>query len=280
MRRTMMALLAVVTLAAACGTEGATGRAFASAFRYSYTPGGELLYATTTGMDMILDIDSGVPELDGRMTMEMAMHGLLEYGFAEGPDPDTVEITITQDIIDLSGSMAAPGFSEQLENDDIPDVPEVVLLLDAQGNVIDFLVGGQALPPGLLGDPSAFGPGGLGTGPPHAFPAFPDRPLSVGESWDTQITQEVFGVALTLEGHHRVVGEEDLRGRATVVIETTLTTSEATFNLHQIVQAMTEAPVLFGESDADEIQAAMDAMVAAGVNVSYTMEPTTTTSMT
>ncbi len=136
--------------------------------------------------------------------------GTVTYTVEDNSNTETKTIGIRADV---TGGNNLDGTFE--------DMPEVRFVIDSDGGLVEMLapgpevgIPGFVLPEALPG--SSRGYGGL----PFGFgPEFPDRPLDVGDSWTTTGPRGALaedGPQYTAE--HRVIGEETVAGRETIVI--------------------------------------------------------------
>ncbi len=249
--RLLLALLSFALAAAACG-QGAGTTGDTITLRYSYQPGDSLTYALTQQMTMAMTMtgagDIGVPgTLD--MNMDMDLVSRLEYEVDEGPNPETIRMTIGMTIIEGSGTIDTMGTTEEMSFDDILSEfgsMEIALILDAQGDVIEIVVGGHELPPGLFGDLGNTSGFGLGS-PEHIGPQFPDGPIEVGRTWNTEVVNTSFGIETRVVGEHRITGTEVVAGRDTYRIETITTTDPIVVDFEDLVNLITENAEAFGQ---------------------------------
>jgi hypothetical protein len=130
---------------------------------------------------------------------------------------------------------------------DLVEVPNLTIVVDEYGNLVS--VDGEEVPEDLpfFGDPFSnlgeFTSGGLGG---HFGPAFPDKPLAVGDSWSSTESDEIDGLgpAMTVTSSYKVVGTETQDGHEIFVIEFNTETSEVVLDLGEMFQQLFDA---FGE---------------------------------
>ena len=146
------ALLLLTVLAVACGTGGPEAGP-GVVMRYSYQPGDALSY----DLDAALDLDmtaSGNAEAAAGMdaSMVMSVKARLDLGFALGPTPDTVEITVAEDLLEGGARMTSEGREVFIPLDDLAAEmeQEAVIVVDPQGRPVSATVGGLALPAQFL----------------------------------------------------------------------------------------------------------------------------------
>lgn len=136
--------------------------------------------------------------------------GTLTYTVEEDSNTETKTIGVRADI---TGGNNLDG---PLEN-----IPEVRFVVDSDGGFVEILAPGPHVGiPGFVLPEAMPGSSRLYAGLPFGFgPPFPDRPLDVGDSWTTSGPRAAFaedGPHFTAE--HRVIGEETIAGRETIVI--------------------------------------------------------------
>ena len=207
--RLVLAIAALGLVASACGQDAGLSGEVVN-LRYAFQPGDSLVYNTDlqVEMEMTGTGDFGIPGgLD--MTMEMAMEARSTYDIAEGPDPETVRLSVGTTILDGSGTIEMLGMTQDIPFSEIMGEAaalDVEMVINAQGEIVDVLVGGQALPPGLLENLGGFG----GANPMSQLdptqllgPVLPDGPIEVGATWTTETTEELLGITTTNREHHR-----------------------------------------------------------------------------
>jgi hypothetical protein len=285
-RRAVVLVAAVTLFATACGSDpdsgrGAAGRGGGTFLRYAYQPGQVLAYDVDLSMDMTMKAGggsaaAGIPDTQ----MVMGVTERMELAFAEGPAPDTVEITTTQEILEGGAQMTVMGQTQFVPMRDLArdlDVTTVVVV-DAQGKVVEASVGGQPLPTQLLEEM-----GSAGTVNPlqplHLGPQFPDHGLALGDAWTTETSLDLFGLAVRQTADHRVVDTEEVLGRRTYRIDSRIDTETIDVDLGEMLTAMLQSPELFG-GDAAEIQMAADMLSGMDMDMRFriprsTMEMTT-----
>lgn len=279
--RTPFVLLALVVVAAACGEdEPATLTGEGVVLRYAYAPGDELTYQVTQEMTMAMEASeaSGAlgSGLDAAMTMDLTMQ--IDYAVAEGPDPETVEITIATTILDGSGSVESLGQVEEIPFDQLAaqNTAEVAVVLDARGNPISVEVGGESLPTDLLGDlQGATGLGDL-VAPQHMGPQFPEGPVEVGSSWTTDSESSTFGIDISTRADHEVVALEEVAGRTAYRIVSVVNTAGFEMSLADIMGALLGSGAALGDgADAAELEAAAEMLDAMGIDAVYRIADST-----
>jgi hypothetical protein len=269
------ALLLLTVLAAACGAGGPQAGP-GVVLRYSYQPGDNLSY----DLDAALDLDmtasgnsAAAPGMDASMVMSVTAR--LDLGFALGPTPDTIEITVTEELLEGGARMTSMGEEVLIPLDELAEAmeQEIVIVVDPQGRPVSATVGGLALPAQFLAGTAAFG-GSLLT-PQQFGPEFPETGLAVGVEWDTEQAADGLGMAFSQHGRHRVVAQEELEGRTVYRIDSEITTGAIHIGLAELMEALQQAPGLLGEADPAELEAGMAQFESIGVSVDITMEEST-----
>jgi len=279
--RLVLLLLSFALAAAACG-EGTGPAGEEVTLRYAYQPGDSLTYALTQQMTMAMTMTgSGAIGVAGTLdtSMDMDLVSRLEYEIDEGSDPETIRMTIGMTVVEGSGSIETMGRVEELSFDDILSeigTTEIEMILDAQGDVIEMVVGGHTLPPGLLGDLGDISVFGQIGSPEHIGPQFPDGPIEVGRTWETEVVNDRFGVEVRVVGEHRITGTEVVAGRDTYRIETVTTTDPIVIAFDDLVDLIAENAAEFGqEASAAEIEAAMAMFEILDIEMNYRIDRST-----
>lgn len=279
-RPALLALLALCMLAAACGEgDGADGEG--ALLRYAYRPGDALTYDVELAMNMTMT-SSGDSALTAAMdgTMAMDVTERLNLAFAEGPDPASVEITMTQELVEGGARMTVAGQEQFIPFDQLAAEiqNEVVVVVDPQGKLLSASIGGIPLPTQFLTDLS--GMAGNSMQPQQLGPEFPEEGLSVGEEWETSTSASILGMDITQTGRHRVDGEQEVLGRATYRIDSQITTGTITADLASMMAALRENPGLLGEMDSAELDAAFEQFASLGIGISFEIRESTTSMTT
>lgn len=274
-------LLALVLAFTACGSDPQTGGGGGDLYlRYAYSPGESLSYDVDMSMDMTMDA-SGAGNLGGSLDtrMLMSVEQRIDLEFAEGPQPDQIEIRMTQEILEGGAQMTVMGQTEFIPMEALAAELDTttVVVVDALGHVVTATVGGQPLPTDLLNE---FGSLGSGTmlQPQHLGPAFPEHGLAVGGSWKSTTDISLLGFDITQTSRSEVVGREQILGRDTYRIDTVVTTDPIEASLADLMEGMAASPELTGMSQA-ELDSIMELVEGMGVNVRYRI-PRTTIEMT
>ena len=270
----LLAALAVLTTA--CG-EGAIAEGDGPVLRYAYRPGDTLSYDVELATNMTME-SAGETALAAAMngTMAMEVTERLELAFAEGPDPASIQITMTQELLEGGARMVVLGQEQFIPFDQLAAnvESEVVVVIDPQGKLLSASIGGVPLPAQLLTDLSAM-TGGTSLQPQQLGPEFPVEGVSVGDEWETSTSAEVLGLGMTQTGRHRVAGEEEVLGRLTYRIDSQITTGKIVADLAGLIAALRESPELMGGADAAQVDAALAQFESLGVGMDFVMEEST-----
>lgn len=277
--RVRIALALVSALAAAaCGAEAAGPPDGARVARYAYQPGDSLTYDVEQGMSMTME-GTGDPSLGGMLdaAMDMSATAVIGYEFAEGPEPDTVEITITTTFVDGGATMTQLGRTEAIPLDQFSAgmASTVVVLLDAQGALLSAEIDGQPLPTELLNGLEGLG-GQTTSQPQHIGPEFPEEPVGVGSTWTTQQTAGAFGFVLEQRGDHAVVAEEVVDGRTTWKIESVVTTGATDVDLVEVLREIMESGTGAAGVDAEEMELSLSLFESLGMDMEMHLDESRT----
>jgi hypothetical protein len=238
---------------------------------YGYQPGTSLIYDLDQEMSMDMEASGEGASAAfgaGDMSMAMTVSQQLAYDLAEGPEPDTVSLTVTYEILDGSATITAAGQTQFLSFEDVAAqaaVPPVEVTLDSRGEVLDIMVGGESLPAELLDLGSGFGSTDLFQ-QPHLGPVFPDEPLEVGDSWEVDLSQSALGFDISQQAEYSIVAEERIAGRETLRIEGTVITDAVEISLADMLEALTETD-LEGAGAAGDLDAQM--FESLGIDIRY-----------
>ena len=251
------------------------------ALRLSYTLEPGTTFEYEVGIDQQIEMSAtgdasamGDEEIPGDASINLTGTTTFTHSVAEGPQPGTYEITISGDFTDLQITGTIDG--EPIGQTDIPDFAElepieVTIVVDEQGNVIvdDELFGDPLGGLGGFGDLAAPGmdPGQF-VGPP-----FPDRPVTVGDSWSETIESPVFmdGDPIVTQIENEVTAADTIDGHEVLVIETTSTTSMIEFDLAEFLVGFFQA--FIPEGATDEERAEIDA-IAEGLRFLFIIDET------
>lgn len=281
MRVRRIAFLALLVFVAACGA-GAPAEGGGVVFRYAYQPADTLSYEVELAMNMTME-SSGNAAYVGAMngTMAMDVTERLNLTFAEGPDPASIQITMTQELLDGGARMTILGQEQFIPFDELAAnmENEVVVVVDPQGKLLSASIGGIPLPAQFLTDLSGMG-GSTMLQPQQLGPEFPEEGLTVGEEWETTAAATVLGLEITQTSRHLVVGEEELLGRATYRIDSQITTGTIAADLASMIAALRENPGLLAEADSAEVDAAFAQFEALGIGIDFEMRESTTSMTT
>lgn len=276
MRSRCLMLLALLLLAAACG-QGVAADAGGSLLHYAYRPGETLSYE----MELVTGITSrsveGTSAPGSRdWSMDMRVTGRLDLAFSEGADPATIRIAMTQEVIDGEATMTADGQEQSIPLDQFTAglQNEVAVVIDPQGKLLSASIGGAELPAQFLTALSGLS-GSTTLQPQQLGPEFPAGPLRVGDEWQTTASADVLGLSITQAGRHRLAAEEQLLGRTTYRIESRVTTGPYSADLAGLLDALREAPALFGGADPEQLEAAFGQFADLGIALEFAMAEST-----
>lgn len=280
--RTLTLLSILALLVAACGDSGAgdittptTAEPEVEAMQLSYQLEPGTSYEYEVDLDQTIDMtasgdtsalgESGGEDLPGEMSLQIKGTSVFTHAVADGPEPGTLEITITGDFSGMEFSGTVDG--EPVESSEIPELAQmepidVTLVVDEQGNVIpDDQPGlGEDLLGGLGGLDMLDQFGGM-AGADFIGPPFTEDEVTVGDTWSK--TAEVPTLPdeepITTEIDSEVVGVEEVDGSEVFVIDTTNSTSAIDFDLAEFLVGFMTAFV--PEEMSEEEQAEIDSMV-------------------
>jgi hypothetical protein len=268
--RIAAALVGVLGIAAAaCSAATAAPPEGARNVRYAYQPGDSLAYDVEQGMSMTME-GTGDPSLGGMLdaAMDMSATATIDYDVAEGPRPDTIELTITTTFMDGGATITQMGRTEAIPLGQFVDgmASTMVLLLDPNGALLSAAIDGQPLPTELLNGFEGFA-GQTTSLPQHIGPEFPDEPIGVGSTWTTEQEVGAFGFSMEQRGEHTVVAEEVVAGRATWKIESVVTTGAAEVDLVDMLREMMEADAAAQGFDAEDMELSLSMFESLGVDM-------------
>ena len=266
-------------------TQGSEGQA--RVLSYAYQADTSLTYGFTMdmSMDMSMDMD-GVDDF-GEMTMAMDMAGMIGYDIGAGPEPGTVEMTVSGALSEFSfsdltvdGETMPPelmGDSGDIGIDEF--IPEMTAVVDATGNIISLSYGDVAVPTEVL---DSFGSGfsdptGMGLQNAIFGPELPIDEVRIGATWTTDDTQEVPGFGeISATTRHEIVGEESKAGRETIVIESVTKMDPIEVSFADLMEMMTDPAVLSAsgmtQAEIDEATFGADMMESLGMSFSMAID--------
>jgi hypothetical protein len=269
--RTALAPIAVFVLlaTAACGPETADDSPVvvenAKVLHYAYQPGDSLAYEVNQGVSLAMEGGGGAAMSAMDVTMDMSISTLLDYEFAEGPSPDLTEVTISTTLVGGGATMTSMGRTQTIPLTDLAGdlTPTMVLLIDPQGRLVEASVDGQVLPTELLNSFDSM-IGQSASQPQHIGPEFPADPIGVGSTWETEQSIDMFGLAITQRGEHAVVAEEEIDGRSTLRIDSTIRTGATRVDVMDVLQEMIASGMAeesgLSENDLELTMAMFDSM--------------------
>lgn len=215
---------------------------------YSYTTGPVYDLTQTQHIAVSMDGDPGVigdgVELPVVADVETTGSTELSYTVAEGPSPGTSEITVHAAFPEVSVEGTVNGepidpASDELGLGDMTPI-DFTVIVDELGRIV-ATPGSEDLGALFGGDLGSLGAGfGSATMTRPLGPAFPeDRPLTVGDTWADETSQELpGGSTLTVSATHEVVAADDLDGIPVLVIESTYRAGAATIDLGAMLGEM------------------------------------------
>ncbi len=196
----------------------------------------------------------------------MFMDATIDYSVADGPDPDTFEITLDTTL----GNFGLAGFEtisqgQELTAEDLgigldAFIPEITMVVDAQGNALSAEADGVPIPTDLMGGDFSGLTGNAGT---QLFgPAFPAEELTVGSTWTDQETTDIPGYGeWTITTENEVVAIDIIDGRETVVIQSKADAPPLVMDMSDMMAALNEmGPLLGDEYDTAELDQLMAGM--------------------
>jgi hypothetical protein len=252
---------ALALVAAACGSEAPTvennfgvlnqgDQGVLQVLAYNYQPDSTLTYGFS--MDTRMHTDMDFPGLGGagNMAMGMSMGGSLQYDVASGPQPDSMALTMRSNISSFeldNFTVDGQSMTSQLSAADLAALgdqnalPEVTVVVDERGEVLELQYGGTAMPTDLLG---GLGSGGFSdpTGMSLAGlfgPEMPADEVRVGAEWTVDTSQDIpFMGTLASSTHYWITGEEQYQGHDVLVIVSATTIDEVEIDLADMMEGM------------------------------------------
>jgi len=243
---------------------------------YALEAGQTLTYEVEMNQAISMAIDgdpTALAETEGEQVpeqMDITISGttMFTHSVADGPEPDTYEVTITGDFSNLEFSGTVDGEPITENGEELPDMAEmdpvdVTIVVDEQGNIITDETGmGEDLLGSLGGLDmlSQLGAAGAGTDQ-FVGPPFSEEEVTVGDTWSETVEIPTLPdddpISTTIESE--VVAAEELDGTEVFVIETTTSTSAIEFDLAELLIGFMTAFV--PEEATEEELAEMDALV-------------------
>ncbi len=224
---------------------------------YALAAGDDLTYAFAYDSSMSQTAFGDPPEgltLGGAITV--TAQGRIAYAIDQGPEPETL---VVQAVANGAQVVAEDGVPFEGETADPASWPTVEVIVDARGRVLDSLSDESVEIPGFLVQSPVHGQADM-TILPYAFgPTFPVNAVGVGDTWTTEqapfdcdageqdTTSPTCESESFVVGEHRVVREEVLNARSTVVVESTYT--EPPQPDVEVLSASNEATVWFDPVD-------------------------------
>ena len=200
---------------------------------------------TSTGDSAAIESE----DLPGNMTMRVFGPTTVTYQVADGPQPDTYELTITSDLSGLQFDAEVDG--APVERDELPEFADLepqatTIVVDKQGKPLEGAVPGMDDPfGGLFGDFDLGAMGDMGSqsmNPTQFFgPALPEEGIEIGDTWTETTEIPLFGddkaTTTVTSTFDRM---EELDGRDVMVIDTVVSSSEIEFDLAELLLALFE----------------------------------------
>ena len=128
------ALLSLTILCAACGAGGPEAGP-GVVLRYSYQPGDTLSYDLDAALDLDMTAAGNSAAAAGMdASMAMSVTARLDLGLALGPTPDTIEITVAEELLEGGARMTSGGREVLIPLDELAAELEqdVVVVVDPQ----------------------------------------------------------------------------------------------------------------------------------------------------
>lgn len=235
----------------------------AAVFAYSYAAGDAYTYdiSLSQHVAMITNVEGdpgmfGNADAPGNVDVNTDIDGTVKYELSEGPRADTTTLHISGsfDNVNVSGTVdGEPVTDQDVQSGTVPDlveVPETTIVLDKYGRPVS--VDGTTVPSDtqFFGDPFAMFGGLTSGGLDQPFgPEFPETPLSVGDSWTEEQTQDIPDTEQTVSTSvtYTVTGTDTIDGHDVMVIDFTATSSGAEIDLGQMFQALIEGFASMGQ---------------------------------
>lgn len=237
---------------------------------YSLAAGTEYTYDVEMTQNIVMTAEGsgssvGEEDFPGAADVQMTAKGTISYSVAEGPEPNTFEVTITGDFDDVTATGTVDG--EQIDSGDVPDFAELqpveaTVVVDEQGNII---------PDELNLDPTAGLLGGMenltdlpGANLAQFFgPPLGDDAVTVGQSWTSTVSTPGPGDEPTVTTTTGTVsGTDNVDGVEVFVIESTSETSPVEFDLAEFFVGLFSGflPASPSPEEQEELQALIDGL--------------------
>lgn len=252
-------------------------------FSYGYGDVDQLTYDASITGDISFDADFGGESIKDSGTM--FMDAVIDFSVADGPDPDTFEITVGTTM----GTFGMAGFDtisqgQELTAEDLgvgldAFIPEITMVVDSQGNALSAAADGVPIPTDLMGGDFSGLTGNAGT---QLFgPAFPADQLTVGSTWTDEETTDIPGFGpWTITTENEVVATDVIDGRQTVVIQSSAKAPALEMNMADMMAALDEVGPLLGDeydtAELDQLMAGMFDEMEMDIRMEMTTLKTTT----
>jgi len=273
--RTRILLAAFALALAGCGSAATTtteanqpttttrSEVPAAVFAYSYTAGDSYTYdislAQHIAMTTKVEGDPGMfgnADAPSNVDVDTNIDGTVVYDLSAGPEADTTTLHISGifDNVSVEGTVdGEPVTDADVQSGTVPDlveVPDTTIVLDKYGRPVS--VDGTTVPSDsqFFGDPFALFGGLTSGGLDQPFgPEFPDHPLTVGDSWTEEQSQDIpdTGQTVATSVTYTVTGTDTIDGHEVMTIDFTASSSGADIDLGQMFQALMEGFASMGQ---------------------------------
>ncbi len=230
-------------------TSAAFGTVQAQRLSYAYEDVETVEYLLSIDQTVAMHNDGDVPpDESGDLPVDVAIHSVLEgpirYETSPGPEPGTTRIRIVTELTDVSVEGTVDGVpADGTEGlDDVGAIApiDVTVVVDDQGTIVSVDGDEFGDVSGFLGNQGTAGLGFVGNqqlGRPVG-PAFPDQPVTIGDSW-TEVTEtEGPDGPIVTTATHTLVATETVDGTDVVVVESSYETEEIEMDLGRLLRDM------------------------------------------
>ena len=226
------------------------------ALTYRYQPDSQLAYRVQVDQEISIhaegdagSVGTGELPLDG--DVQTAVETLMSYQVFPGPIDGTTELVVTAlfEDVAVTGTMNGEAFSPSQDDLGVSAMAPIdaTFIVDETGKIVSssldglgnvFTGGFQALQG--LGQENLSRPIG---------PRFPDRELSIGDSWTDEETVDGPSGPITTRSTHTVTGTEDVDGVETFVIESVADVEAFEIDFTEIFRAMFQGMLSFDNGE-------------------------------